>query len=47
MSDDLEGVAYVARRGEEASPEEKDLARRLAERDSRQAQLDGLIANLE
>ena len=47
MSDNLEDVAYVTRRGEEALPEEKDLAHRLAERDSRQAQLDGLIINLE
>ena len=47
MSDDLEDVAYVTRRGEKASPEEKDLAHRFAERDSRQAQLGGLIANLE
>ena len=47
MSDNLEDVAYVTRRGEETSPEEKDLAHRFAERDFRQAQLDGLIANLE
>ena len=47
MSDNLEDGAYVTRRGEEASPEEKDLAHRFAERDFRQAQLDVLIANLE
>ena len=47
MSDDLEGVAYVARRGETALPVETDLASVLADLEFRQAHLAGLVSHLE